>query len=160
VYCEIHPFNNPPVLSERFKGVILSGSPYSVRDSDAPDPDLSTIKGKLPLLGICYGAQFLSQSFGGEVLPSKTREYGRANLEFIDHDDDLFRDISLGTQVWMSHGDTIATVPENFKITASTREVKVGGFRVNNEQTFGIQFHPEVYHTVEGKQFLRGLNLL
>jgi len=154
VYCEIHPFNNPPVLSERFKGVILSGSPYSVRDSDAPDPDLSTIKGKLPLLGICYGAQFLSQSFGGEVLPSKTREYGRANLEFIDHDDDLFRDISLGTQVWMSHGDTIATVPENFKITASTREVKVGGFRVNNEQTFGIQFHPEVYHTVEGKQFL------
>jgi len=154
VYCEIHPFNKIPVLSGDVKGVILSGSPYSVRDTAAPIPDLSKIRGVYPLLGICYGAQYLSQSSGGEVLPSKTREYGRAHLEFVDHEDELFRNISLGTQVWMSHGDTIASVPDNFRLTASTREVKVGGFSVENEQTYGIQFHPEVYHTVEGKQFL------
>ena len=154
VYCEIHPFNKIPPLSGDVKGVILSGSPYSVRDTAAPIPDLSKIRGVYPLLGICYGAQHLSQSSGGEVLPSKSREYGRAHLEFVDHEDELFRNISLGTQVWMSHGDTIASVPDNFRLTASTREVKVGGFSVENEQTYGIQFHPEVYHTVEGKQFL------
>lgn len=155
VYCEIHPYNNPPKLSKQIKGVILSGSPHSVREEDAPFPDLSEIKGKLPLLGVCYGAQFLAQNFGGEVLPSKTREYGRANLVFVNNSDDLFKDISLGTQVWMSHGDTIASVPDNFKITASTKEVKVGGFSIDGEKTYGIQFHPEVYHTVEGKQFLQ-----
>ncbi len=154
VYCEIHPFNKPPKLSNSIKGVILSGSPFSVREKDAPIPDLVDIQGKIPLLGVCYGAQFLSQNSGGEVLPSKTREYGRANLEFVDHDDELFKGISLGTQVWMSHGDTISYVPDNFKITASTKEVKVGGFTISNEHTYGIQFHPEVYHTVEGKQFL------
>jgi len=154
VYCEIHPYNKMPEITGKIRGVIMSGSPYSVRDKDAPVPELSEIKGKIPLLGICYGAQFLSHHFGGNVLPSNTREYGRANLEFIDHDDDIFRDINTGTQVWMSHGDTIASIPDNFRLTASTREVKVGGFRVENEKTYGIQFHPEVYHTVEGKQFL------
>ncbi len=154
VYCEIHPFNNPPQLSKNIKGVILSGSPHSVREEAAPYPDLTKIKGKIPLLGVCYGAQFLAHNFGGEVLPSNTREYGRANLEYVDHDDDIFKDISLGTQVWMSHGDTIASIPDNYTITASTREVKVGGFRVEGEKTYGIQFHPEVYHTIEGKQFL------
>lgn len=154
VYCEIHPFNKVPEISQNIKGVILSGSPHSVREQDAPIPDLTEIQGKLPLLGVCYGAQFLSQNSGGEVLPSKTREYGRANLEFVDHSDEMFKEISLGTQVWMSHGDTISRVPENFRITASTKEVKVGGFSINGENTYGIQFHPEVYHTVEGKQFL------
>ncbi len=154
VYCEIHPFNNPPKLSDNIKGVILSGSPHSVREEAAPYPDLKEIKGKIPLLGVCYGAQFLAHNFGGEVLPSNTREYGRANLEFVDHDDDIFRDIKQGTQVWMSHGDTIASIPDDYTITASTKEVKVGGFRVEGEKTFGIQFHPEVYHTSEGKQFL------
>ena len=116
VYCEIHPYNKLPKLDKRYKGVILSGSPHSVREKNAPVPELDQIKGKLPLLGICYGAQFLSHNYGGEVLPSNTREYGRANLEFVDHNDDIFFDISLGTQVWMSHGDTIATIPDKIEI--------------------------------------------
>jgi GMP synthase (glutamine-hydrolysing) len=155
VYCEIHPFNNIPELSEKIKGVVLSGSPFSVRDGNAPVPDLSKIKGKFPLLGICYGAQFLAQRFGGEVLPSKTREFGRANLRFVDLNDKLFKGISLNSQVWMSHGDTITKIPDNYTITASTDDVKVGGYRVNNELTYGIQFHPEVYHTTEGLDLLR-----
>jgi GMP synthase (glutamine-hydrolysing) len=155
VYCEIHPFNRIPELDEHVKGVILSGSPFSVRDANAPMPDLKAIKGRLPLLGICYGAQLLSQYYGGEVLPSNQREYGRANLSYVDHNDKLFAGISLNTQVWMSHGDTIARIPEHYTITASTRDVKVGGFRIEGEQTYGIQFHPEVYHTFEGKDLLQ-----
>jgi len=155
VYCEIHPYYRMPEPGPHMKGVILSGSPFSVRDHEAPVPELSRIKGNFPILGICYGAQFLAQDAGGEVLPSKHREYGRANLSFVDVTDELFRGISSGTQVWMSHGDTIAQVPESFKITASTADVIVGGFRVRNEATYGIQFHPEVYHTVEGLELLR-----
>ena len=133
VYCEIHPYNHCPPIASHIKGVVLSGSPFSVRDPEAPMPDLKDIKGKVPLLGICYGAQLLSQNFGGEVLPSNQREYGRANLSFVDHTDKLFAGISLNTQVWMSHGDTIARVPEKYTITASTRDVKVGGFRIEGE---------------------------
>jgi GMP synthase (glutamine-hydrolysing) len=155
VYCEIHPYNKIPELGPHIKGVILSGSPFSVRDANAPMPDLKAIKGRMPLLGICYGAQLLSQNFGGEVLPSNQREYGRANLSFVDHDDKLFAGISLNTQVWMSHGDTIARIPDNYTITASTRDVRVGGFRIEGESTYGIQFHPEVYHTFEGKDLLQ-----
>ena len=154
VYCEIHPYNKIPVLDKSIKGVILSGSPFSVRDADAPYPDLSEIKGKKPLLGVCYGAQFLAQHYGGEVLPSNTREYGRANLQYVNNNNNLFKDISLNTQVWMSHGDTIARIPENFKVIASTADVKVGAFSIENETSYGIQFHPEVYHTSEGKQLL------
>lgn len=150
VYCEIHPFNKIPELSSDIMGVILSGSPFSVRDINAPYPDLENIKGKLPLLGVCYGAQFLSHTNGGEVLPSTIREYGRANLSFINHEDDLMKGMTDGSQVWMSHGDTILKVPDNFDIIASTSNVKVSAFKIKNEQTYGIQFHPEVYHSSEG----------
>lgn len=155
VYCEIHPFNHVPSFDASVKGVVLSGSPASVRDPESPFPDLSTIKGKLPLLGICYGAQFLAQNYGGEVLPSKIREYGRANLEFIDTNNVLLNDMSANSQVWMSHGDTIAKIPANFHIIASTADVKVGAFNIENEATWGIQFHPEVYHSTEGQKLLR-----
>ena len=155
VYCEIHPFNKPPAEGPHIKGVILSGSPFSVRDSGAPVPDLTGLRHRYPILGICYGAQYLALEAGGEVLPSRHREYGRAHLSFVDVTDSLFRGISLGTQVWMSHGDTIASVPDHFEVTASTSDVRIGGFRINGEQTYGIQFHPEVYHTVEGLELLR-----
>ncbi len=154
VYCEIHPYNHF-TLDESVKGVILSGSPFSVRDEKAPNPDLEQIKGKLPLLGICYGAQYLAQNFGGEVLPSAHREYGRANLSYIARENPLFHSITENTQVWMSHGDTIAQIPENFKIIASTDDVKVGAYKIQDETSFGIQFHPEVYHTTEGKEILK-----
>lgn len=155
VYCEIHPYNNPPEKDESIKGYILSGSPFSIRDEQVPVPDLTGIKEAYPLLGVCYGAQHLAHNFGGEVLPSKHREYGRANLHFIDTKNELFKDISINTQVWMSHGDTIAKLPDNYKIIASTNDVKVSAFKIEDEQTYGIQFHPEVYHTTEGKQILK-----
>ncbi|MCF8298561.1 MAG: glutamine-hydrolyzing GMP synthase [Saprospiraceae bacterium] len=155
VYCEIHPFNKFPEITTSVKGVILSGSPFSVRDENSPFPDLKNIKEKLPLLGVCYGAQFLAQNNGGEVLPSNSREYGRANLSFIDHENELVKGMSIGSQVWMSHGDTIEKIPENFKIISSTSDVKVAGYKIQNEQTYGIQFHPEVYHSSEGMILLK-----
>jgi GMP synthase (glutamine-hydrolysing) len=155
VFCEIHPFNNFPEPDRSVKGVIMSGSPSSVRDENAPIPDLKKIKGIVPLLGVCYGAQLLVHGYGGEVLPSVTREYGRANLIRIDTNDPLFKNVSPGTQVWMSHGDTIARLPLNYEITGSTNDVRAGAFHIKGENTWGIQFHPEVYHTVEGKQILR-----
>lgn len=154
VYCEIHPYNKIPKLDD-LKGVILSGSPFSVRDENALIPDLSEIKGKLPLLGVCYGAQFLAHNYGGKVLPSNKREYGRANLTWIDNSNILFKNISHNTQVWMSHGDTIEVLPDNYKVIASTGDVKYGAYEVGGEETYGIQFHPEVYHTTEGTQLLK-----
>jgi len=155
VYCEIHPYNHFPVPDKSIKGVILSGSPSSVRDKNAPVPDLSGIKGTIPLLGVCYGAQHLVHNFGGEVLPSNSREYGRANLVSIDNNDPLFHNISAGTQVWMSHADTIASMPEGYEITGSTVDVSAGAYRIRGESTWGIQFHPEVYHTTEGSSILK-----
>jgi len=155
VYCEIHPYNKIPTLDSSIKGVILSGSPSSVRDKDAPTPDLTQIKGIQPLLGVCYGAQFLAHNFGGEVLPSDKREYGRANLAYINTQNDLLKGISDNTQVWMSHGDTIARVPENFEVIASTHDIKHGAYKIQNETTYGIQFHPEVYHSLEGKTMIK-----
>jgi GMP synthase (glutamine-hydrolysing) len=155
VYCEIHPYNKVLTIDNSIKGVILSGSPCSVRDKDHPVPDLSLIKGKIPVLGICYGAQYLAQTFGGEVIPSEHREYGRANLEYINIESKLLKGLTKGTQVWMSHGDTIVNLPENFHIIGSTRDVKVGAYHIDNEDTYGIQFHPEVYHTTEGLQLLQ-----
>jgi GMP synthase (glutamine-hydrolysing) len=154
VYCEIYPYNNFPAPDISVKGVILSGSPYSVSDNNAPRPDLSGIKGKIPLLGVCYGAQLLVQNYGGEVFPSNTREYGRANLIHISGHDPLFKDIKPGTQVWMSHGDTIEQIPEGYEITGSTATVKTGAYKIRNEKTWGIQFHPEVYHTTDGLQMI------
>jgi GMP synthase (glutamine-hydrolysing) len=154
VYCEIYPYNNFPVPDSSIKGVILSGSPYSVRDDNAPKPDLSGIKGKIPVLGVCYGAQLLVQNYGGEVLPSPTREYGRANLIHISENDPLFKGIKPGTQVWMSHGDTIESIPDDYQITGSTASVKAGAYKIMDEKTWGIQFHPEVYHTTDGLQMI------
>lgn len=154
VYCEIHPFNHFPPPDSSVRGVILSGSPWSVRDARAPLPDLKAVKGNIPLLGVCYGAQYLTHNYGGEVLPSDTREYGRARLVSIDENDPLFNGVTAGTQVWMSHGDTIVRIPEGYNITGSTGDVKVAAFRISGEQTWGIQFHPEVYHTTEGTRML------
>jgi len=155
VYCEIHPFHKIPSLDASVKGVILSGSPYSVRDKDAPVPDLSGIRGKIPLLGVCYGAQYLAQADGGLVEPSKIREYGRAKLNFIDQSCVLVKSMHHGSQVWMSHGDTILKLPSDFETIVSTNDVQVGGYQVKGEQTFGIQFHPEVYHSTEGMTLLK-----
>ena len=155
VYCEIYPYNHYPAIDETVKGVILSGSPFSVRDADAPKPDLSLIKGKMPLLGVCYGAQYLAHYFGGEVAPSNSREYGRANLGFVDDSNSLFKKISQHSQVWMSHGDTIVRIPENYKVIASTADVEYAAYQIEGESTYAIQFHPEVYHTTEGTQLLQ-----
>ena len=154
VYCEIHPFNHFPAPDGSVKGVILSGSPWSVRDAKAPFPDLKGIKGRIPLLGVCYGAQYLTHGYGGEVMPSNTREYGRAKLVKVDNSDPLFEGVTPGTQVWMSHGDTIMRTPDGYRITGSTEDVSVAAFRITGEQTWGIQFHPEVYHTTEGTRML------
>ena len=155
VYCEIHPFNTFSLKDQNIKGVILSGSPFSVRDTGSPFPDLKDILGKMPLLAVCYGAQFLAQNYGGEVLPSKIREYGRANLSTTDDADKLMKNIPLGSQVWMSHGDTIAKEPTGAKIIAATADVRVAGFKMMNEETYGIQFHPEVYHSTDGMILLK-----
>lgn len=155
VYCEIHPYNDYPALDDSVKGVILSGSPCSVRDEKAPQIDLSAIKGKLPLLGVCYGAQYLAHNFGGEVKASKTREYGRAMLSKLEKDNPLFKNISETTQVWMSHGDTIVRIPDNYRVIASTGDVVVAAYQIDGESTWGIQFHPEVYHSTEGTELLK-----
>ncbi|MCC7332017.1 MAG: glutamine-hydrolyzing GMP synthase [Flavobacteriales bacterium] len=155
VYCEIHPFHKIPMIDETVKGIILSGSPFSVRDENSPKPDLTLFRKKLPLLGICYGAQYLAQSNGGEVLPSKIREYGRANLTYVESSHPLMKNIPLKSQVWMSHGDTIKKLPENTKIIASTKDVEIAGYEFVGEKTYAIQFHPEVYHSTDGLQILK-----
>ncbi|NNC70068.1 MAG: glutamine-hydrolyzing GMP synthase, partial [Flavobacteriaceae bacterium] len=154
IYCEIHPFNSEKINPDDFKAVILSGSPYSVRSENAPHPNLDRIKGKKPLLGICYGAQYLVHFFGGKVGASNTREYGRAKLTLIDNSSELFKGIHDDSQVWMSHSDTILELPSNYQRIASTHDVINASFKIANEDTYAIQFHPEVYHTTEGKQLL------
>lgn len=155
VYCEIFPFNHVPENLGGYQGVILSGSPHSVRDSAAPRVDLDAIKGKMPLLGVCYGAQYLAHFFGGEVAPSNSREYGRATLTKKQPADALITGLSETSQVWMSHGDTIVTIPDTYQIIASTEDVPVAAYHIAGEHTWGIQFHPEVYHSTEGSQLLR-----
>lgn len=155
VYCEIHPFNKIPEIDSYTKGVILSGSPSSVRQADAPQVDFNQFHGKLPLLGVCYGAQYIAQHSGGLVTPSEIREYGRANLEYIHTGNALMKDLPNRSQVWMSHGDTIKEIPDAFEIIASTDTVKVAAFQIKNSQTYGIQFHPEVTHSLDGKQLLQ-----
>lgn len=154
IYCEIHPFNKIPAPDTSVKGVIFSGSPFSVRDKDAPQPDLSGIKGNLPLLGVCYGAQWLAHNFGGRVEASESREYGRAMLTIEDGGDPLLAGLPSPTQVWMSHGDTIVAMPEGYALTASTADVRNAAFRVEGEPTWGIQFHPEVFHSTDGLQLI------
>ncbi len=155
VYCEIHPYNNIPTLDDNIRGVILSGSPCSVRDEGAPDLDLDELRGRIPILGVCYGAQLMAQKYGGNVAPSEIREYGRANLSHLDTHVDLFKEMTHGSQVWMSHGDTIKELPKGFDIIAGTPSVRIAAYKVQEEQTYGIQFHPEVTHSTEGKNLLR-----
>ena len=155
VYCEIHPFNNLPELDDSVRGVVLSGSPSSVRDAAAPRIALDSIKGRLPLLGVCYGAQYLAHFYGGRVEPSPSREYGRAQMKVRESGDELMQGLSLGSQVWMSHGDTITAIPDRYRIIASTDDVSVAAYRIEGEQTWGIQFHPEVYHSQEGAKILK-----
>ena len=154
IYCEIHPYNNLKVDLNSFKAVILSGSPFSVRSEDALHFDLTNIKGLKPLLGVCYGAQYIAHFNGGKVIPSNKREYGRAKLSKIDNSDPLFRGIKSGSQVWMSHSDTIEVLPLNAKCIASTEDVKNASYSICDELVYGIQFHPEVYHTNDGKKIL------
>ena len=154
MYCEIVPYNKFPHDATDVKGVILSGSPYSVYDANAFKADLSEIRGKYPVLGICYGAQFLAYTSGGKVEPANSREYGRANLTSIDSTDELLKGIETGSQIWMSHGDTITSLPENFQIIASTDDVKAAAYHVKGEKTWGVQFHPEVFHTTDGTKLL------
>ena len=183
VYCEIHPFNKIPEITPNIKGVILSGSPCSVRDADSPRVNMLAFRGKIPLLGVCYGAQLLAQENGGEVQASQHREYGRAvlvhsgmppshqsivdsqqpvetqslitNHKSLNHQSLLWSNVSTNTQVWMSHADTIVRLPENFKTIGSTETVEFAAFKVENEETYGIQFHPEVTHSTDGKTILK-----
>ncbi|MDP5076494.1 MAG: glutamine-hydrolyzing GMP synthase [Nonlabens sp.] len=154
VYSEIHPFNKLPEDIDSYKAIILSGSPMSVRSDNAFHIDLSLIRGKKPLLGVCYGAQYLAHFHGGVVAPSSTREYGRANLGFVKEDEDFFKGINAGSQVWMSHSDTIKELPKGGVRLASTVDVENAAYRIEGEQTYAIQFHPEVYHSTDGKQLL------
>ncbi len=154
IYCEIHPFNKIPNNIESYKAVILSGSPNSVRGEDVLHPELKGIRGEKPLLAVCYGAQYLAHFSGGEVAPSNTREYGRANLSYIKEKESFFHNIYEGSQVWMSHSDTIKKLPENGVLLASTHDVENAAYKIEGEQTYAIQFHPEVYHSKDGKQLL------
>ncbi len=155
VYCEIHPFNKIPALDKTVKGLILSGSPCSVREKDAPDVNLDGIRKNIPVLGVCYGAQLMAHKAGHEVVASKIREYGRAIISEINSSDKLMSGLSLNSQVWMSHGDTISGVSNDFEIIASTESVKVAAYKIKNEETYGIQFHPEVTHSIEGKTVVK-----
>lgn len=155
MYCEIVPYNKFPLNDPSVIGVILSGSPFSVYDEKAFKTELADIRGKYPLLGICYGAQFMAYANGGTVESADSREYGRAKLEYINASDPLLKGIEKGAQVWMSHGDTITALPDKFKIIASTDHVPVAAYRVEGEQVWGVQFHPEVYHSECGTEILR-----
>ncbi|MEJ6793270.1 MAG: glutamine-hydrolyzing GMP synthase [Lacinutrix sp.] len=153
IYSEIYPFNKIPKNLEDYKAVILSGSPMSVRSTEAFHPDLKGIRGVKPMLAVCYGAQYLAHFSGGEVAESNTREYGRANLNFVA-EDAFLKGISAGSQVWMSHSDTIKNLPTNGILLASTHDVKNAAYKIEGESTYAIQFHPEVYHSKDGKQLL------
>ena len=155
IYCEIHPFNHVPEFDQTVKGIILSGSPYSVRQDEPPHFDYKRYKDQYPILAVCYGAQYLAHFHGGEVQASSTREYGRANLQYIKPANLLFKDVPSGSQVWMSHADTIVSIADDFEVIASTDSVRVAAYQVTNSQTYGIQFHPEVTHSIDGKQLLQ-----
>ena len=158
VYCEIYPFNKIPKLDESVRGIILSGSPYSVRDKEAPQIDLKEIRGRLPILGICYGAQYIAYHCGGDVKPSLSREYGRAKLHITSHSR-LFEGVRDGSQIWMSHGDTIAEIPENAETIASTEDIRNAAYHIKGEETYAVQFHPEVFHSEDGPKILENFAL-
>ncbi|MGH2664252.1 glutamine-hydrolyzing GMP synthase [Flavobacterium sp.] len=154
IFCEIFPFDKIPDDLSSYKAVILGGSPFSVRAEDALHPDLTQIRGKLPLLAVCYGAQYLAHFSGGEVAASNTREYGRANLTYIKDNETFFEGVNTNSQVWMSHSDSIKELPTSGVRIASTQDVQNAAYRIEGETTYAIQFHPEVYHSTDGKQML------
>ena len=158
VYCEIVPFNKPVAYTSNLKGIILSGSPFSVNDAKAPEVDIAGLRSRLPVLGICYGAQLTAKQYGGKVEKSSKREYGRATLH-LQKDDELIKDLIPASQVWMSHGDSILQLPENFELLATTESIPVAAFRLRQDDgsrdLYGLQFHPEVYHSIEGKKILK-----
>lgn len=154
-FCEILPYNKFPVGDDSVIGVILSGSPYSVHDPEAFQVDLTQFVGKVPVLGICYGAQYISHTLGGRVEKADSREYGRAHLESLDLENPLLRGFEVGSQVWMSHGDTITAIPDEFKVIASTKDVRNAAFASTQQPVWAVQFHPEVYHSLQGKQLLK-----
>ncbi len=155
VYCEIHPYHQLPSSMEDVKGVILSGSPFSVRDANAPQVDLDRFYGRLPVLGVCYGAQYIALKKGGDVQASSTREYGRANLAFIDKQEMLLDSVGDNSQVWMSHADTITRIPDTFKLIASSHDVELAAYKDTTCEAYGLQFHPEVYHSTDGLALLK-----
>lgn len=154
-FCEILPYNKFPEDDTGIIGVILSGSPYSVYDPEAFKVDLSAIRGKYPILGICYGAQYMAQLYGGKVEPAGTREYGRANLRYFDKKNPLFKGFDENSQVWMSHGDTITEIPAGFKCIASTDKVDYAAYQADGEKLWGVQFHPEAFHSQQGTLLLK-----
>ena len=156
VYCEIMPYNKEFTFSDNIKGIILSGSPFSVNDPEAPDLDIKKIAGKLPVLGICYGAQLIAKKYAGIVEKSDKREYGRSKLNIV-FEDKLLENVNDNSDAWMSHSDTITQLPENFILTATTENIPVAAFSNENglQPVYGLQFHPEVYHSVEGKKIIK-----
>ena len=159
IYSEIHPFDKIPSDLNRYKAIILSGSPYSVGDKNSPMIDFDLIIDSKPVLAVCYGAQLIAKQKGGLVLPSNIREYGRANLDYISSDNYIFDNINKGSQVWMSHGDTIKNLPNNSTLLASTSDIENAAFKINDKDIYGLQFHPEVYHTTDGKKILENFLL-
>lgn len=155
IYCEIVPYNKFPKDDTTVKGVILSGSPFSVYDESAFKMDLQKIFGKYPILGICYGAQFIASESGGKVEPAGSREYGRSKLVYIEASNPLFKGVNKGSQVWMSHGDTITAIPASFEKIASTEDVEIAAYQVKGESIWGVQFHPEVFHSEDGLTLLK-----
>ena len=155
VYSEIVPFNKKIEYSSDIKGVILSGSPCSVFDINAPAPNIDTIFDQVPILGICYGAQFMANHFGGKVVKSEIREYGRAHLGASKIESNLFKGINSGSQVWMSHGDSIKELPSNFELIADTDSIPVAAYKIKNKEIYGVQFHPEVTHSTDGLTILK-----
>jgi len=165
IYCEISPFNNLPSDMDQFKAVVLSGSPFSVNQIDSPDIDLKMIMGSKPVIAICYGAQLVAKKFNGSVKNSNSREYGRANLSFIDQDCSLFEGVNINNQVWMSHGDTISKLPSGAKVIASTNSVSNAAYSIEEYNLYALQFHPEVFHTENGLKifenfFIKELNFI
>jgi GMP synthase (glutamine-hydrolysing) len=158
VYCEIHPYNHFPKPNSSVKGIILSGSPHSVKEIDAPEIDLTQFIGKLPILGVCYGAQYIADRFGGEVLRSQIREYGRSHLQ-TKSASRLLNGMPDNSQIWMSHGDSINSVPEGYVISAATEDIPVAAFENESQQVYAIQFHPEVTHSTDGKVLLAEFRL-
>ncbi|MDE7149196.1 MAG: glutamine-hydrolyzing GMP synthase, partial [Bacteroidales bacterium] len=154
VYCEIHPFHKLPPLTPDVKGVILYGSPYSVNNPEGPKPVLSVYRKHIPVLAVCYGAQYLVYTEGGEVASAAHREYGRSQLTYMDRACPIFAEVPDNSQVWMSHGDTITRMPDGFGLICSTPTVEAAGYKIEGEETYALQFHPEVYHSTDGVRML------